>query len=78
MEPLPLDPYRVHYYSGIWTKKNGDMIHISDMTKSHLKNTIALCKRAAEASLFKCDKQKWMAWHEVLCHEYNSRFIKGE
>lgn len=78
MDDLTPDPYRDLYLCRIWTKKNGDKVFVDDMSTDHLKNTIAICKRAADVSIFKCDRQKWIAWHNMLCHKYNSRFIKGE
>lgn len=30
---------------GIWTTKNGEKIHVSNMTTSHIKNTIKMMER---------------------------------
>lgn len=50
---------------GLWTMKNGNEIHVSDMTTSHLQNAINMI-----------DREDWrLHWKQRLTEELNSRII---
>ena len=67
------DPYDEGLATGHWTMKNGGTIHVSQMAPSHLRNTIALCQRAADRAGFSDERDKWNSWVEVLRDELKSR-----
>jgi len=69
------DPYDAMESDGfrVWTTKDGGSIKVSDMTSSHIKNSIRLCRKKSLTSTFTCDSEKWDEWIEVFEDELSER-----
>jgi len=69
---IEYDPYE-DAPDGMWTTKNGGLIHVSNMTKTHLRGAIRICERASLTSTFSCDIDKWNSWIQVFEDELFTR-----
>lgn len=58
---------------GIWTQRDGSQIRVSDMTDTHLKNTMRLCAKLSQEATFECDQEKWQAWVDIIGDELSGR-----
>jgi len=67
------DEYEELIADGMWTQKNGDAIHVTEMDSRHIKNTIRLCKGLSLSSDFSCDSEKWDDWVEIFENELSGR-----
>lgn len=56
---------------GVWTTKDGQRIHIQDMTDSHIRNTLNMLIRNNDFDIN-------AAWIEVLSKELNRREAGGD
>lgn len=72
--------YEVHYdeyeeglAEGVWTERNGNTIHVSEMTSQHLRNTLRLVNKLYQTSTFESEADKWHDWIEVIENELARR-----
>lgn len=60
------DEYDDPGLQGHWIQRNGTPIKIADMTVSHMRNTIRVCRNLAACATFSSDADKWNEWIEVF------------
>ena len=58
---------------GIWTQRDGSKIRVSDMTETHLKNTMRICAMLSQEATFECDQEKWQSWVDIIGDELSGR-----
>lgn len=63
--------------NGIWTMRDGAEINIREMSRKHLRNTIAMLKRKEEMTIY---DEEWVAVmeRELNFREYIDKIVKGE
>lgn len=67
------DPWYEGLATGHWTQKDYSQIHISKMSKSHMRNCIRLCENAKLRETFECEMDKWQDWIDLFVSELASR-----
>lgn len=67
------DPYDEGLVDDVWTMRDGGTIKVTDMTVSHLTNTLAMVRRMHHRANFECDKDTWQEWIDRFRDELLSR-----
>lgn len=67
------DEYEEAGIDGYWIQRNGARIKIADMTISHLRNTLRICRDLAASANFTSEREKWESWVECFEDEISTR-----
>ena len=67
------DEYEDGLTEGLWTQRDGSTIKVSKMTVKHLNGARQVCARAAYASSFYDEREKWESWVDIFENELQRR-----